>query len=135
MNLAAVMDEVANRLDGIAGLRVFGHPEAEVTPPAAIVSLPDSYTFDATYGRGMDRMTLQVLLVVRLVSDRSSRDELAAYCDGSGARSVKQVLESATHTTFDTVRVVGIDFDTFRLAEATYTGAVFELDIAGPGSS
>lgn len=135
MNLGDVMDAVSARLDTISGLRCFAYPPYKVTPPAAIVSYPDSYLFDATYGRGMDRLALPVVLVVGKVSDRASRDELAAYCDGSGVRSVKQVLEGGTYTAFHVIAVRGIEFDVVRIAETDYMAATFELDIAGPGSS
>jgi len=134
MNLAAVMDAVSTRLDTIANLRCFAYPPAKLTPPAAVVSYPETYTFDETYGRGSDRMTLPVVLVVGRVSDRSARDELGAYCNGTGARSVKAVLQSGTYTAFDSLRVVSIDFDVVSIAGVDYLAALFDLDIFGPGS-
>jgi len=134
MNLGSVMDEVSARLDTIAGLRCFAYPPGSVTPPAAIVSYPEDITFDETYRRGMDRMTLPVIVVVGKVSDRASRDALSAYCNGSGAASVKAVLESATHTAFHTLRVVGIEFDTVTIAGTDYIAGLFTLDISGAGS-
>ena len=134
MNLANVMDAISDRLDTIAGLRCFAHPSGSVTPPAAIVSYPETYTFDETYGRGMDRLNLPVVVVVGKVSDRASRDALAAYCNGTGAASVKAVLESGTYSTFHTVRVASIEFDTVTIAGTDYIAALFDLDISGSGS-
>lgn len=134
MNLANVMDDISNRLDTIAGLRCFAYPPDMVQPPAAVVTYPDTYTFDETYGRGMDRMSLPVVLVVGKVSDRASRDELGAYCNGTGAASVKAVLESGTYTAFHEVRVEGIEFDVVTIAGTDYMAATFTLDIAGSGS-
>lgn len=136
MNLADVMDAVAERLsviDGLAG-RVFAYPPAAVTPPAAVVSYPDEYTFDATYGRGMDRMTLPVALVVGRPTDRSTRDRLAGYCDGSGVSSVKAALESGAYSVMDTLRVVSVSIDAVSIGGVEYAAALFELDITGPGS-
>ena len=134
MNLADVMDEVAAKLDTIAGLRCFAYPADAVQPPAAIVSYPETITFDETYGRGMDRLTLPVVVVVGKPTDRSSRDALAAYCHGSGARSVKAVVEAGTYTAFDTVRVTSIEFDVVVIAGTDYLAALFDLDVAGAGS-
>lgn len=134
MNLADVMDEIATRLDTLAGLRVFAHPPGSVTPPAAIVAYPETYTFDATYGRGMDRLTLPVVLVVGKASDRAARDALAAYVDGSGASSIKALIEGGTYTTFHTVRVNGVEFDPITIGGTEYIAALFDLDIAGQGS-
>ncbi len=135
MNLANVMQAVADRLDTIDGLRCFGFPPHSLSPPAAIVSYPDKITFDETYGRGMDRLTLPVVVVVGRVSDRSARDQLGAYCDGVGAASVKQVLESGAYTAFDTVRVTGADFDVVSIAGTDYMAALFDLDIVGRGTA
>jgi len=134
MDLASVMDEVSGRLDTIAGLRCYPYPVATVTPPAAVVSYPDTYTYDATYGRGMDRMSLPVVLVVGKVSDRAARDTLGAYCDGSGTKSVKQVLEGGTYTAFDSLRVESIEFDVVSIAGVDYMAGVFTVDIAGSGA-
>lgn len=134
MNLGAVMDAVAARLDTIVGLRCFAYPPDAIQPPAAIVSYPETIAFDATYGRGMDRITLPLVVVVGKVHDRSTRDVLGAYCGGSGATSVKAVLESGTYTAFDVVRVASAEFDVVTIAGTEYMAGLFELDIAGQGA-
>lgn len=134
MNLANVMDEVSAQLDTIDGLRCFAYPPPTLSPPAAVVSYPDEYTFDETYGRGMDRLKLPVVVVVGRPVERTTRDRLGAYCDGSGPSSVKSVLESGTYTAFDTVRVEGIEFDAVDIGGVAYMAAMFTLDIAGSGS-
>ena len=105
-----------------------------MTPPAAVVSYPETIDFDQTYGRGADKMTIPVVVVVGRASDRAARDALGAYCDGSGASSVKAVLESGTYTAFHTVRVESIEFDVVTIAAVDYMAALFDLDIAGSGS-
>jgi len=134
MDLAAVMDQIDARLGTITGLRHYAFPPDAVLPPAAVVSYPDTLTFDETYGRGMDRMTLPVVVVVGKVSDRTTRDLLAVYCAGSGASSVKAVVESGTYAAFHTVRVMSIDFDVVGIAGVDCMAALFDLDISGQGS-
>lgn len=135
MNIAAVMDAVSTRLSTIAGLRCHAHPVGSVTPPAAVVSYPDEYKYDETYGRGMDRMTLPVVLVVGKVVDRSARNALSAYAAGAGLSSVKRVLESGTYSAFHTIRVSEAEFDVVSIAAVDYIAATFGLDIAGQGST
>ncbi|PSL02882.1 hypothetical protein CLV30_109190 [Haloactinopolyspora alba] len=135
MNLNSVMDEIGARLDTITGLKVWPYPADSITPPAAIVAYPDTLTFDETYGRGMDRLTLPVVLVVGRQSDRASRDHLAAYANGFGARSIKQTVEAGTYTAMDTVRVMSAEFDVIRISNVDYVAATFDLDITGQGSS
>jgi len=135
VNLTEVMEAVGDRLDTIAGLRVFPHPTDALTPPAAVVSVPDEIVYDETYGRGMDRITLPLVVVVGKAFDRAAMTNLAAYADGSGAKSVKAVLESGSYTAFDTVRVMRAEFDVVRIASSDYLAAMFDLDIAGQGAS
>jgi hypothetical protein len=55
--------------------------------------------------------------------------------DGSGASSVKAVLESGTYTAFEAVRVTGGEFDTVTIGGTDYLAVAFDLDIVGRGSS
>jgi hypothetical protein len=134
MDLAAVMDEVAARLATIAGLRVFAYPPGSVEPPAAVVSYPGDYTFDGGYARGMDRMTLPVVIVVGKPTDRSTRTRIAAYVAGSGASSIKALLDGDGYTSCDSVRAVSIEFDVEPVGGGDHLTAVFELDIVGQGA-
>lgn len=86
MNFADVMDEIGDRLETVGGLRVYRYPADNVQPPCAEITYPEEYLFDETYGRGSDRMTIPVTLMVGRVSDRSARDRLAALVARSGVR-------------------------------------------------
>jgi hypothetical protein len=136
MNLDTVITQVATQLDTITGLQIYDFPPDQAYPPCAIVAWPDSYDFDLTYGRGGDRMSLPVVVLVGKVSDRAARTNLAAYCDGSGASSIKAVLESASaaYTAFHTVRVESVTFDVISMAGIDYMAALFTLDITGSGA-
>lgn len=134
MNLADCMDAIATQLDTITGLRTFAFPPDSLVPPAAVVSYPEDYTYDAAYGRGMDRLTLPVVIVLGKPTDRSVRDRLGAYVDGSGTRSVKQVVEAGTYTAFDSVRVASVEFDVVAIGGQDFMAALFSLDIAGKGT-
>jgi hypothetical protein len=134
MNVGAVMQEVADRLDTITNLRVFAHPVKKATAPYAVVDYPDDYTYDATYGRGMDQMTLPVVVWVSNVTDRSAREAISGYLSGSGSSSVKEVLESGTYTEFDVLRVASAALDIYTMNGTDYLVAVFSLEIAGQGA-
>lgn len=134
MRLAQVMDDVADRLRSITGLRVWEWPAGSVTPPAAVVGYPDNYTPHATYARGADQITLPVIVVVGRASERSARDLLSDYVDGSGAKSLIAVLESGNYTAFDTLTVSNVDFDVVSIAETDYLAALFDCDIVGSGA-
>lgn len=135
MNLNDVADEIATVLDTVTGLRVSGYPPASVTPPAGIVSYPESMDFDETYGRGMDRIrNWPVLVVVGKATDRTARERIYEYAAGSGASSVKAVLEAHAWASLDTLRVSSVEFDVLTIAAVDYIAAIFHLDIAGQGA-
>ena len=134
MNILDVMDQIAARLQTISGLRVWAYPPDDIYVPAAIVSWPDRYDFDQTYGRGMDRMTIPILVLVERTSDRAARSALAIYCHGSGSSSVKQVLESGTYSALDSLRVESIAFDVVTFAGTDYWAATFSIDVVGSGA-
>jgi len=133
MDINAVVAELAAQLDTITGLRVHPEPPGTVTPPAAVVTFPD-ITFDATYGRGMDELELPVVLVLAKVADRASGKKIRAYVSGSGASSVKAVVEAGTYTAFDSVRVASVGFDAITIGGVDYLAATFILEIAGQGA-
>ena len=134
MNLEAVADELAVPLAGI-GLRVPPWGVERITPPAAIIALPERIEFDSTYQRGSDRYPdVPVVVLVGKPEARASRKALAAYADGSGEKSVKAAVEAHTYTSCDVVRVVWCEFDTATYAGIDYLAAVFHLDINGKGA-
>jgi hypothetical protein len=135
VNPKEVMDQVAARLDTIQGLRAFPYAPDRLEPPAVIVAYPETIQFDKTYGRGMDQMTLPVVVVVGRATDRAARDQLVRYCGGAGAESIKAVVESGTYTAFDVVRVDSAEFSAFKMAGTEYVAATFSLDIVGQGGA
>jgi hypothetical protein len=136
MNPAVIMQEIADRLDGIAGLRVFAHPPKTVTAPAAIVSYPQAVAYDQTYGRGMTRVNgLQVWLVVGKATERSARDDLGDYVAEAGPRSVKVALEAAGADSWDDLHVESVEFDVVTIASIDYMAAGFTINLACQGGT
>lgn len=138
MNVGDVMDEIAERLrqaPSLAG-RTYECPPASIVPaPAAIVGYPTDGTFDATYGRGTDTMTGVVYVLAGLPSDKTTRDRFAKYTAGSGAESVKALLDGEDYTSCDGVRVASWAQDGYTDGGKENLAAVFLLDIEGPGTA
>jgi len=134
VDLGAVMDEVGDQLDTIDGLRVYRYPPSDVAVPAAVVTYPETYSYVMTMRRGGDQMTLPVVVMVGKVSDRSARDRIAEYAAGSGARSVKTVVEAHSYESCDSVAVTEVEFDVVSMAGVEYLAATFNLDVAGTGA-
>lgn len=132
-----VMDELAARLDTIAGLNVLKFPAGTINAPAAVVGLPSEIVFDAAYGRGADKMTIPVLLLFGRPDTLSARDAFSAYASGSGPKSVKAVLE-ANPTAYmsmdgDGLHVRDAETDVVMLGGTEYAAALFNVDVIGSG--
>ncbi|MEU8220910.1 hypothetical protein AB0C47_34780 [Micromonospora taraxaci] len=137
MDVQAVADELGDALKTIDGLTVPEWGVQRVSPPFALIPLPDGdgITYDMTYGRGGDRIgDWPVLVLIDRPARPESRRAIAAYAAGSGSKSVKQAIEDHTYTALDTVRVTSCEFDVVTYAGTDYLAAMFHLDISGKGA-
>ncbi|MDM4721154.1 hypothetical protein QTQ03_16675 [Micromonospora sp. WMMA1363] len=139
MDLKAVMVEAGTALGAITSLRVYvgapGKVDVPATGAAAVVPYPTRITYDATYGRGMDRIEQDILLVIGRPTDRVTVDKLTSYAAGAGSDSVKTVLEGHTWTTCDGCRVETVEFDVVQIAAVDHMAAVFTVEFWGQGSA
>lgn len=130
---ADVMDELSGVLAEIPGVRVPPYG-GKVSPPAAVVTLPDTLTYDGSYGRGQDSMSLLIHLVVGALAARPSRDAASEFAAGSGPRSVKARLEAHAYTSCHTVHVASCEFNGVTFAAVDYLAATFTVNITGAGA-
>ncbi|MET8150249.1 hypothetical protein ACIBSW_13160 [Actinoplanes sp. NPDC049668] len=134
MRLDKVMDEVAQALEQITGLRVFAYPPETLVPPAGYVSYPQSVDFDEAYQRGEDRFTdLPIVLLASKVTTRAARDTVTQWASGDGPKSVKRALEAWTWTTCDDLTVTSCEFDVEKVGGVSYLAAMFKATVVGPG--
>jgi hypothetical protein len=135
MDLAAVMDDIGTALETIEGLRVFPYWADRIVPPAAVVGWPDPLSYDATMTRGADEVEgIPVIVMVGKADQRSARDQVAAYANGSGARSVKAVIEAHAATAYDSARVARAEFGVISVGGVEYLAATFSVDLIGQGA-
>ena len=133
MNTGAVMDGLAAALDAIGGLKVYEYPPDAIVTPAGIVGYPDPFSFDAVMGRGADRGTFPVHVVVSKSSDRAARSALVEYMAGFGAKSVKAALEvdGTLGGVAASVRVTGFSGVDLDVGGVRYVAASFSVDVIG----
>lgn len=123
----AAMDLIGAALGTVTGLRVFDFPADSVSPPAACVDL-QAVEYDAATMRNADRALFKVYLVVGSVIDRSARDALHGYLNGSGAgtTSIKTAIDAIGG---DKVRVVRAEKTPVTVAGLVFqAAAVFDVD-------
>lgn len=129
------MEEIAVALRTIprlAGKRTYGYPPDSVEPPAAIVGYPE-IDFDQTYGRGMDRWTVPVHVVVSRVDDRAGRRLIGPYISGSGVSSVKAAIDGGTYTACDEATPSEASVKVVTVGGDEYLAAEFAVDVVGSG--
>ena len=84
---------IASNLGAVPGLRTSAEIPDSPNPPIGIVNL-DSVEYDGALNRGLTTYNFQVTLVVGRAAEREMQRKLDAYCDPTGAQSVKLAIES-----------------------------------------
>lgn len=136
MILADVMDDAEEglrRVPSLAG-RSFGHPVDSIAPPAGIVPFP-RVDYDQAKGRGLDRLDIDIVVLVSRVYDKAARDLIVGYLDGEGAESVKAALEGHTWTACDLAHVRQAGVQPYTMADVSYWAAVFLTQFVGSGTT
>lgn len=130
-----VRSELAAQLATISGLRTSAWPTARPSVPHAMVMTEDT-TFDLAYNRQRDDINYVIMIFVGNADDRSSYDRYDEYVAGSGARSIKEVLEAGngTYVSFDIVTVKAAIPAYGAAAGVEYLIARFQLTVTGPGN-
>jgi hypothetical protein len=129
MDLAAIMDAIADALGSITGLRAYGWPLESIAPPAVIVGYPESIDYDYTFGGTKTEATFPAWLVVGRVSDRTARDTLSSYLSVGGASELKAELDGDLGGACDTARVVNAAPDYIDLAGVPYLAARLDIHV------
>lgn len=131
MILNTVLDALAAAVDNITGLRTYAYPADQVSPPAAVIGLPE-VPYDATFG-GADEWEVPIFVVVGKVSDRASRTALCSYVTPTGATSIKAAVEAdkTLGGACDSVAVTRAEFTTISVAGTEFLGAELTCSVVG----
>lgn len=120
--LQDVLDDIETVASGIAGMRYFAYPPHAAQPPFMFPADP-VVTYDATMARGVDRYQITVFVGTPDAVGRTSWATVADWADGA---NIKAELEGNVG---DSCRVTEVRFGHIGLAEGTYLGAQFTLDV------
>lgn len=135
MILVDVMDEIETTLKTITGLRVYPWASAKISPPGAIITLPDEIAVRAD-GRGLDVMRhLAVVVMVGRTTDRTAVRQLSPFVSSSGAKSLPLVLETHTPVAYDVLEVENIEIDFIEHSGVPYLGAMININVTGKGGT
>lgn len=131
--LTGIIDGLEVRLATISGLRTYEYPADTISPPAAIVSLPETVAYDTVMARGADMWNMSVVVFVAKATDRAWRTKMATYLDGTGANSVKTAIEGDVTLggAADTTRVISATPGIFTIGGVECWGATFDVEVIG----
>lgn len=129
--LSELRTGIATNLATISGLRTASTVPDQPNPPIAVV-IPRTISYDTTYGRGMDTYEFVIIVIVGRVSERTAQTTLDAYCNPSGASSIKAAIESDETLggkAFD-LRVQEMrNYQSLAVGEVTYLAAEFVVQV------
>jgi hypothetical protein len=91
--ISSLRDGLAARLATISGLRVYAYPPDTPNLPSAVVRLV-RVSYDSTLSRGSDEFQFLITMVVGRADDRVAQTSIETYLAGTGAVSVKTVIEA-----------------------------------------
>lgn len=124
------------RLATIAGLRTSEITPDQISPPQAIVGVPDIPEYRITFGRGRFQIAPTVTILVSAALDRIGQLKLASYANATGASSIPAAIEGdrtlggiVEECKVDDFRVLGLE----EVGAIGYFGGVFSLTVVAPG--
>ena len=131
MTIQTIRQGIATNLATISGLRTSAFVPDNPTPPIAIV-VPDRVAFDAANRRGLDNYTFRVLVLAQRASERGAQATLDAFCNPTGATSVKAAIESdrTLGGNANDCRVTDLtEYGEVSIGETQYLGATFSVTV------
>lgn len=138
MNITEVMDEVGEKLNEIPDLKVLPFAATSVPfLPGALIGLPPNGEYDLTYGQGLDRIRLEIVVLVARTADKAARDALTPFISGGGDQSVRGKLgaRSTRWRTCHEVKVIGFNTARITISKEKFLAAVFPADVYGTGGA
>jgi hypothetical protein len=132
VNIGAVRDALAVKLEALTGVRVFSYVPDSVPVPAAVVGNV-TVNFDDAQNRGLDQGTCDVLLIVSRMAERSAQDALDKWLNTVGVGSVKTIVEAdqSLGGTVSAVRIPRAEPITVEYGGVSYFGYRYEVTFYG----
>jgi hypothetical protein len=132
VTVSTVRDNLKTQLATITGLRCYDTIPDSINVPAAVVGMLD-FEFDTTMHRGFDTASLDIILITGRMSERSAQNSLDTYLSGSGASSIKAVLESnrTLSGACQTLRVTNATSGSLQVGSIDYLAYRFRVTVIG----
>lgn len=130
-SLSDLRTGIAENLATITGLRVSSFVPDNPNPPMAIVT-PQNIEYHKSFNNGFNTYNFVVSVFVGRVSDRTSQNNLDAYCNPTGSSSIKSAIESdrtLSGRCFDLVVSDMRNYGSVIIGDNTYLTAEFDCAV------
>ena len=128
MTLSVVRESMRDALGGINGLSVSIFQTPQVLPPHAVIRL-SSGSYDRTMGRGLDELAATVIVYVSRAMDDTALEQLDQFITGTGPKSIKAAIESATGNGISFFRVSEFEVGVASVGDQEFLAATFDVQI------
>jgi hypothetical protein len=129
--VTGIRTALATRLSTIANLRVESSVPDSPKPPTAIV-IPQGIQFDSAMARGLDEYDFTILLIVHRMSERTAQASLDAFCDPTGASSIKAcvVADPSLGGAVQFARITAMrNYGSISIGDVDYLSAEFAVQV------
>lgn len=130
-SLPTIRDALKTRLATITGLRCYDVVPAKPELPAGVVGIPESVTYNLTFGGGATWI-LPIRVYVSNADPRSAQEALDLYIAPTGTKSIKAAIEGdiSLGGAVDTCRVTQArNYGVFPIADIDHLGCEFVVEI------
>jgi hypothetical protein len=127
--ISTMRDRIAANLSTISGLRSTGYIPDNINPPYAIIT-PVNISYNRALSNGLTEYNFTISVICGRADERTAQRNLDAYCQPTGASSVKSAVESdktLAGNAYD-LRVTNMrNYGSTTIGETTYLAAEFDL--------
>lgn len=130
-DISAIRQGLATNIGTVPGLRVTTETTDNPTPPVAVITL-DNIDYHNAMKNGLTTYNFLVTVVVGRAAEREMQRKLDAYCQPTGAQSVKAAIESnrsLSGVIHDLIVVSANPTGNITINDQTYLAAEFTVTV------
>lgn len=130
-DISAIRQGLATNIGTVPGLRASAELIDNPSPPIAVINL-DSIDYHGAMKNGLTTYNFVVTVIVGRAAEREMQRKLDAYCQPTGAQSVKAAIESnrsLSGTVFDLIVVSANPAGNIIINDQTYLAAEFTVTV------
>ena len=131
-NLKSIRDGIGTNLENITTLSVYKFVPDFIEPPTAIVGVMSVIQYDQSMNRGSDKYEIPIFVYVSRVDAQDSQETLDGFLNSSGAKSIKQAIETdkTLSGSAQTVRVSEArEYGVYNANNIDYLGVEFTVEV------